>query len=192
MMSPPADRILDTAARLFYAEGLKVGIDRIIAEAQVAKASFYHHYASKDELVVAFLRRRHATWMAWFSGRLEALCARRRPRLALVADVLREWFAEPAFRGCAFINAVADIGLAGEALGTAQSHKDELRDCLQALAERAGLAHAAAIADEALVIVEGAIVRAHMSGDPGAADVAARLLARLDAAPRLRRTRSRS
>jgi AcrR family transcriptional regulator len=178
----PADRILDTATALFYAEGLKVGIDRIIAEANVAKASFYRHFPSKDELVVAFLQRRHTTWMAWFTGRLEALCAERRPALALVADVLGEWFAEPTFRGCAFINAVADIGLSGEALAVAQSHKDELRDCLEALALRAGHVNAGALADEALVIVEGAIVRAHMTGDPAAAEIAGRLLARLDAA----------
>jgi AcrR family transcriptional regulator len=184
VVSSPRQRLLDTALRLFYAEGLNVGIDRIIAEAGVAKASFYKHFPSKDDLVVAFLRQRHENWMQWFTARLEQLVSQRGPRMKLVAEVLREWFEEPGFRGCAFINAMASGGLAGEAVSVAQSHKDELLDCLQALATRAGLKATAQAAEEALVIVEGAIVRAHMTGNPGIAKVAARVLARLDAQDR--------
>jgi AcrR family transcriptional regulator len=180
----PRQRLLDTALRLFYAEGLNVGIDRIIAEAGVAKASFYKHFPSKDDLVVAFLRRRHEDWMRWFIARLEKLVSQRGPKMKLVAEVLRQWFEEPGFRGCPFINAMASAGLTGEAVSVAQSHKDELLDCLQGLAKRAGLKAPAAAGEEALLIVEGAIVQAHVTGDPGVAKVAARALARLDAQDR--------
>ncbi len=177
---PAPERILETAVRLFYAEGTRaVGIDRIIAESGVAKASFYRHYPSKDDLVLAYLRLRHQRWMASFADRLEALCASRGNGFERVAEVLQEWFAEPDFRGCAFINLLAEGGPAGEAFSVAQSHKDELQDCLLALAQRIGHARPRQAAEEALMITEGSIVRAQMTGDITAAAVARRLLARL-------------
>lgn len=100
-------RILDTATRLFYAEGVHtVGIDRIIAEAGVAKATFYHHFPAKDELVRAYLtaeyqRQRDA---------VEAIRASVGPRTALVKifDSLGESGASATFRGCPFTNAAAE------------------------------------------------------------------------------------
>jgi AcrR family transcriptional regulator len=177
----PRERILETALRLFYANGIRaVGIDRIIAESEVAKASFYRHFPSKDDLVVAFLRLRHDRWMAWFTQGLEAACAARGPAFERVAELLLEWFEEPSFRGCAFINAMTEGGGPGEAISVVQSHKDELQDCLRALARRIGHPHPARAAEEALVIVEGAIVRTQMTGDAcGVAAITARLLARL-------------
>jgi AcrR family transcriptional regulator len=178
----PRDRILRTALALFYADGLRVGIDRIIAEAGVAKASFYRYFPAKDDLVQAFLEARHTHWMTWFEGRMAALCAERPPSLALAAVALEEWFAEPTFRGCAFINAMADGGLTTASVGVVQRHKEDLQACLQTLAQRAGSADPAQVAVEALLIVEGAIVHAHRTGDPAVARTAARMLARLDSA----------
>ena len=173
----PRQRILETAMRLFYADGIRaVGIDRLIAESQVAKASFYRHFPSKDDLVLAFLRLQHKRWMNWFAGRLEARCAAAGPAMERAAEVLREWFEEPDFRGCAFINTLAEGSAQGEAISVVQSHKDELQDCLLALARRCGHPQPERAAEDALLIVEGAIVRAHMTGDAGAADVARRLL----------------
>ena len=174
------DRILETAARLFYAEGVRgVGIDRIIADSQVAKASFYRHFPSKDDLVLAFLHLRHERWMNWFTQQLEARCHDQGPAFERVAEVLQAWFVEPDFRGCAFINTLADGGLPGEAVSLVQSHKDELQDCLQALARRIGHPAPKRAAEEAMLIVEGAIVRAHMTDDPGVATTARRLLAQI-------------
>lgn len=178
--SSPRDRILDTALALFYAQGLRVGIDRIIFEAGVAKASFYRYFPAKDDLVQAFLKARHETWMDWLTQRVDALCTERPPSLALAATALEEWFAEPGFRGCAFINAMAESGLPAESIGVVQRHKTELMAYLQTLAARAKAPHPAEAAEEALLIVEGSIVRAHMTGDPSVAKTAARMLARLD------------
>ncbi|QEI06671.1 TetR/AcrR family transcriptional regulator [Pigmentiphaga aceris] len=176
----PRDRILQTALALFYAEGLRVGIDRIIAEAGVAKASFYRHFPAKDDLVQAFLEARHEYWMGWFASRVDALCAERAPSMALAAVALGEWFAEPSFRGCAFINAMGDGGLATGSVGVVQRHKEDLQAYLAVLAQRAGAVTPDEAAEEALLIVEGAIVRAHTTGNPSSAKIAARMLARLD------------
>ena len=180
LAASPRDRILQTALAVFYADGLRVGIDRIIAEAGVAKASFYRYFPAKDDLIQAFLEARHEHWMAWFAGRVDALCASRPPSLALAAYVLEEWFAEPGFRGCAFINAMAESSLAPSSVGVVQRHKQDLQTCLARLARLAGARCPEAAAEEALLIVEGAIVRAHTTGDPATAAIAARMLARLD------------
>jgi len=180
LAASPRDRILQTALTLFYADGLRVGIDRIIAEAGVAKASFYRYFPAKDDLIQAFLDARHEHWMAWFVSRVDAVCAKQPPSLALAAEVLAEWFAEPGFRGCAFINAMAEGGLAAPAVSVVQRHKQDLLTYLVDLAGRAGNARPAEAAEEALLIIEGAIVRAHMTGDAAVAKTAARMLMRLD------------
>src|SRR2546425_317876 len=92
-------RILDTAAELFYREGVQgVGVDRIAAESGLAKMTLYYHFKSKDELVVAWLRRRDEEWMSWLESAVER---RDGTRLLGVFDALREWFETPGFRGCA-------------------------------------------------------------------------------------------
>ena len=73
-MDKPCDRILAVAAELFYAEGLRAtGVDTIIVKAGVAKATFYKHFPTKDDLVLAFLERRDRDWRAWLEERVEAL-----------------------------------------------------------------------------------------------------------------------
>lgn len=175
------DRILYTAASLFYREGARsVGVDRIIAEAGTAKATFYRHFKSKDDLVLAYLYLRHDSWMRWFARSLERACARDGVSFERVAQVLGEWFREPDFRGCSFINVLAEGQPSGEVLSLVQSHKADLQDALEALARRFGHTAPTEAAEEALMIVEGAIVRAQMTHDQAVVDIAARLLRRLD------------
>ncbi len=82
------DRILQTAHDLFYRDGIRAtGIDRIIAEAQVTKVTFYRHFPSKNALVGAYLDYRHALWMGWFA---DALHRHRRPRQPPI-DVRHLW-----------------------------------------------------------------------------------------------------
>ncbi len=160
------ERILETALRLFYAEGVRAtGIDRIIAESGVAKMSFYRHFPSKSDLVCAFLEARHLRWMAWFTARVSALSTGNARSLPVVADALGEWFKQHDFRGCAFINVMVETVApdAAERIIAAR-HKDELLAQLVALAHRDGLCEPQASGRLALLIVEGAIVRAHMTG----------------------------
>jgi AcrR family transcriptional regulator len=183
MAQPSArDRILDTAKRLFYRDGFRAtGIDRIVAESGVAKMSLYRHFPSKDDLIAAFLDWRHDHWTAWFTTAVDARIARGEG-LAAVADVLGEWFAQDDFRGCAFINAVAETGATDDPrhLQLAVRHKHDLERYLAGVAARLGLAVPEQVAEEALLCVEGMIVRAQMAPGPGIVDAGRRLLARIE------------
>ncbi len=169
---PARERILEAARRLFYRNGIRAtGIDTIIAEAGIAKMSFYNNFPSKDDLVRAFLTARHEAWMAAFSGRVERHLEER--GLAALAFALEEWFAEPDFRGCAFINTVAEFGQEFEG---AMRHKVELEEYVQGIAVRLGLSTPGRVAGEAMIVIEGAIVRAQMGFREGLRDQAASLL----------------
>jgi len=166
---PARERILLTAHDLFYADGIRAtGIDRVIAASGVTKVTFYRHFPSKDDLVREFLDHRHARWMAWFVDALGRRGAHERAgdagALMLLADAMAEWFADPAFRGCAFINAVAEVG--GSVEGAAERAREHKREMVEVIA---GLLPAAlparmALAQAAALGVDGAIVKAQMGG----------------------------
>ncbi|GAA2024384.1 TetR/AcrR family transcriptional regulator [Catenulispora yoronensis] len=104
-MSSARDRVLGTATRLFYAEGIHtVGVDRVIADASVAKATFYHHFKSKEDLVLAYL----ATEYERQRGVLDAVPGTGLDRLAAILAKLADLSAGPGFRGCPFLNAAAE------------------------------------------------------------------------------------
>ena len=156
----PYDRILRTAHDLFYRDGIRAtGIDRVIAESGVAKLTFYRQFASKDDLIRAFLDHRHERWMTWFT---QALARHGAGPRALV-PALREWLESPGFRGCAFLNSVGELGgTMPDVVEIARRHKQEMTGAIAALlppsSRRAGLAQALALA------VDGAIVQAQFSG----------------------------
>jgi len=158
--SAARERILKTAHDLFYRDGIRAtGIDRVIAEAEVTKVTFYRHFRSKDDLIREFLEYRHGRWMSWF---VEAL-ARYGGGPAAIAAALEEWLQKPEFRGCAFINVVAELPGGGAEISTiARNHKDEMRraiaQVLPALPRRAQLAASLALA------FDGAVVRAQIEG----------------------------
>ncbi|MEV0403340.1 TetR/AcrR family transcriptional regulator [Actinoallomurus sp. NPDC050550] len=103
--SPARRRVLDTALALFYAEGIHaVGIDRIIAEAGVAKATFYHHFPSKDDLVCAYLEEQ----VDLVRRRVVPQGITPDERIVSVFEAIGEITCKPGFRGCAFINAAAE------------------------------------------------------------------------------------
>ncbi|QUN30254.1 TetR/AcrR family transcriptional regulator [Cupriavidus sp. KK10] len=181
MATPSArDRILDTAARLFYQEGYRAtGIDKIIAESGVAKMSLYRHFASKNELISAFLARRHDEWMTWFRQDVEVRLAAR-PHLDVIADALADWFSRD-FRGCAFINVVAEAGGDARAAEQAAAHKAELEAFVADIATRLGLDQSQAVAEEAMLCIEGMIVRYQMQPDAAVVEAGRRLLGRLQA-----------
>ncbi|KPU94740.1 TetR family transcriptional regulator [Variovorax paradoxus] len=166
---PARERILLTAHDLFYADGIRAtGIDRVIAASAVTKVTFYRHFPSKDDLVRAFLDHRHARWMAWFVDALGRRGAHERSgdaqALLLLADVMAEWFADPVFRGCAFINAVAEVG--GSVEGAAERARDHKREMVEVIADLlpATLPQRMALAQAAAIGIDGAIVKAQMGG----------------------------
>lgn len=166
---PARERILLTAHDLFYADGIRAtGIDRVIAASAVTKVTFYRHFPSKDDVVRAFLDHRHARWMAWFVDALGRRGAHERSgdaqALLLLADVMAEWFADPVFRGCAFINAVAEVG--GSVEGAAERARDHKREMVEVIADLlpATLPQRTALAQAAAIGIDGAIVKAQMGG----------------------------
>jgi len=158
-------RILSTAHDLFYRDGIRAtGIDRVIADAGVTKVTFYRHFPSKNDLVLAFLEHRHDRWMAWFQGALDR--HRDLGPQALVPS-LGEWFTDPAFRGCAFLNSVAEVGGSmPEVREIARTHKEDMVQTI------AGLLPASATREEDAraigVAVDGAMLHAQF-GDAATA-----------------------
>lgn len=175
------DRILDTATALFYRHGINnVGVDLVIARSGVAKMTLYRHFRSKDELILAFLEKINADWGSWLRGRVAASRLRGRNRPLAVFDALEEWFGMPEFRGCPFISTAAEIhDPAHPVHRAAWKFKQELRDYFRDLLREAGVANAPPLADQLLLLADGAIVRAAMEGGADAARAARRAAALL-------------
>lgn len=156
------ERLLDAAAELFYAHGVtNVGIDAIIERAGVAKMSLYNHFKSKDALIAATLERRDEEWFAW----LDAAIARHTPprgmRTLAFFDALGEWFAQPDFRGCPFINAQTEVAdVRHPAQVPCERHTERMRATLERVAREDGRADAEPISRDLLLLVEGAVTLA--------------------------------
>lgn len=154
------DRILLQAERLFYQEGIRAtGIDRIIAEACVTKVTFYRHFPAKQTLVEAFLAARHQRWIAAFSSLLAQQMAQHGQLAVALPATLSSWFREPDYRGCAFINAAAELaGSQPACLAQIQAHKLAMRTTIGEWLTEDRQAQLAAIC----MLVEGAIVQVQM------------------------------
>ncbi len=126
--SQPRDRIIDTALRLFYEQGyLATGINQIIAESQVAKATFYSHFPSKENLCLAYLQARHVVWMKWLEDSVERHKSIK-DRIIGVFGFLKEWMVKCNFRGCAFLNIASEIpSLNSKIRAEVVKHKDDLK-----------------------------------------------------------------
>jgi AcrR family transcriptional regulator len=154
--SPARRRVLDAASALFYAEGIHaVGIDRVIAEAAVAKATFYHHFPSKDDLVRAYLQEqdtliRRATVPAGETYE---------EKVVSVFDAIGEYACGPGFRGCAFINAAAEYpDPAHPVRQVVAAHRAWFRTTLEDLLAAAGHPDAARTATMLLMLRDGLVV----------------------------------
>ena len=169
--SSARDRILNAASELFYREGVQnVGIDRIIAESGVAKMSLYNHFKSKDALIAAWLQERDETWRTWFQTTVERLATEPCDRILAVFDALHEWFDQPDFRGCAFINSTVELADPNHpGYQVCLEHQRAIQDYLYDLVEAANLAKPETLTLLLLILVEGAIVVAMMQRDVEAA-----------------------
>ena len=140
MASPKRDHLVATALVLFNRDGFHAtGIDKILAEAGVAKMTLYKHFKSKDELILAVLRRRDEEFRNWFIRAVEARAKTPRARLLVVFDAIAEWFDGRDFSGCMFINASAEFAEADDPIhGAAAEHKRLILGYLREQAEAAG------------------------------------------------------
>jgi AcrR family transcriptional regulator len=181
----PRERLLDAAMELFYAEGVhSVGIDRVIAQAGVAKASLYSTFGSKEGLVQAYLERRREILL----GRLHRAAASSEDpveRLLAVFDSQAALFERADYRGCAFAAASAEAPVDSQIAKATAEYRSEVRDLFIQLATDAGFADPVLVADQLRLIYDGGGVAANLDRNPAIAAparAAARVL--IDAAPR--------
>ncbi|MFH1156066.1 MAG: TetR/AcrR family transcriptional regulator [Pseudomonadota bacterium] len=164
--SDARDRIIETALNLFYTQGyLATGINQIIAESKVAKATFYAHFPSKEALCLAYLQARHILWMGWLK---ESVAGNKSTteKLTGIFKFLEMWMSESNFRGCAFLNIATEIpSIDSKIRDEVIKHKDDLqayiKDIIQALIESDSSfseLDAQQTAKIVYVLVEGAIV----------------------------------
>ncbi|KVE35631.1 TetR/AcrR family transcriptional regulator [Burkholderia sp. TSV86] len=171
------ERLLDAADTLIYAGGIHAtGVDAIVKLSGAARKSFYTHFESKEALVAAALARRDERWMTWFAEATMKRGKTPRARLVGMFDVLREWFEQPDFHGCAFLNVSGEIERPDDPIRVvARAHKARLlefvREQLAAHAADTGADRRplARLARQWLVLIDGAIGVALVSGDASAA-----------------------
>jgi AcrR family transcriptional regulator len=170
-------RLLAAASELFYAEGVQsVGIDRVIERAGVAKATLYSAFGSKDGLVRAYLQARHAATAERMERELLTRYDTPKERLAGVFEVQGLSFTEPGFRGCAFVSASADAPPGGVVEHAAADYRTWLHELFYDLARQAGAKDAKSLAQQLVLLYDGAGISAWMDRDPSA-ETAARSIA---------------
>jgi AcrR family transcriptional regulator len=169
------ERILATADLLFYQRGIRaVGVDTIAAEIGISKRTLYNHFPSKDELIAAYL-----------AGRFTKASPSDKPPVEQILgtfDRLERGFASKGFRGCPFVNAVAELGTEDQSVRkTAVAFKESRRVWFRDLLKQLGVADAEALATQITILVDGAIAQDLVRHDPSmarAAKEAAKVLLR--------------
>jgi AcrR family transcriptional regulator len=156
--SPARQRILDTAFRLFYARGIRaVGVDTIIAESGVAKATFYKHFPAKDDLVVAYLDRVDEVWTGQLVSAAEAAGEAPADQLVGLFDALSTACRREGYRGCAFINAAAESVPGTPVHERTVAHKQRVLTWVRGLAEEAGAEDPAGLARSLTLLLDGGL-----------------------------------
>jgi len=174
-------RILDAAYDLFSRNGIQaVGIDAVISTSGVARQTLYRHFASKQDLVLAFLERREQEWTRrWLEGEVTQRANDPKSRLLAIFDVFDGWFHRDDFEGCSFINVMLEHPDPGHALHVESSaYLQRIRDFLAELASRSGIRDPESFAREWHILMKGSIVAAG-EGDHDAARRAQRIAALL-------------
>lgn len=181
MATQARERLLQTAEALFYAEGIAAsGVERILAESGVGRASFYRHFRSKDDLVVEVLRGRDTRWRQWLEDAVTTRNLPVRDQPLAVFDALAERFARDDFRGCAFINTMVEAADPdSSAFQVAAEHKRNVIHYLKGLLADAGHPTPDELASQFALLVDGAIVTALRERTPQAAYRARRIAAAL-------------
>jgi AcrR family transcriptional regulator len=167
-------RLLEAADDLFYTEGIHtVGIDRVIAHAGVAKGSLYYSFTGKDELVHEYLTHRHGNWAERVSAGIEAHTDPR-ARILAVYDVLGTLFAQPDYRGCAFMNATAEAAPDSVEAQAATTFRAWVHTLFLDLATDTDARDPKQLAETLVLLYDGAVATAQMDKTPSAARTARR------------------
>ncbi len=165
------ERLLDTAAELFYREGVRaVGVDLVVERTGVAKTSLYRHFPSKDDLVAAVLERDDQRYWTQWKSIAEAQAGDPRAELMAHMQWIAKYIGRPEFRGCAFLNMATEFPSPDHpARQIALLHKSELRRRLGALTQRLGIRSPDNLADQLVLLIDGAYVNGQLRGAQGPA-----------------------
>ena len=164
------ERILDTAYELFSRRAIRdVGIDEVVDQAGVAKATLYRHFPSKDDLVIAFLARREERWtLAWVEAEARRRGSTAEEQLLAIFELFDEWFHRNDFEACSFINVLLEMGPAHPTGEASVRHLASIRSVVSHLAEEAALRDPESFARSFHILMKGSIVSA-TEGDAEAA-----------------------
>lgn len=167
------DRILETAFALFYARGVRaVGVDTVIAESRVAKATLYKHFPRKDDLVLAYLDKVDEAWRSQLETAAAAAGADPRDRLVGMFDALVTACRRDGYHGCAFINTAAESVSGSDVHARTVAHKHAVRAWVRELAVAAGAEDPDGLALGLTLLLDGGLAAGVLDGDPDAADAA--------------------
>lgn len=177
--SPARERLLDAANRLFYRQGYHpTGINQLIEEADVAKASFYNHFSSKEELALAYIQRRHERWMRALKERVDQKALLQR-RIVTVFNCLEEFIRQEDFRGCGQLNLAAEFPSEEHPIRVQiRKQKRELRAYLQSIIQgpsepsEEASKEAKQLANSAYLLYEAAMVESQNLGASWPAEAA--------------------
>ena len=163
--SSARERILEVASALFYAEGIHaVGVDRVAQDSDVAKATLYQQFRSKEDLVAAYLRPRSAHWRRHVAEPVLSRAGSPADRVARVFDLLGRGLSAPDYRGCPFINAAAEYpGREGPVARAIQSYRGEVRRLfLDLVAELPSSPRRSELVDQLVLVYDGAMISAEL------------------------------
>ena len=184
-------RLLGAATHLFCKNGINAtGIDAIIHEAGTAKTTLYKLFGSKTNLVHAVLESEGKQWREWFIGAMESGGGDAQAKLTRIFPALKSWFGEERFYGCPFINAVAEHDKDQKQFrAIAMRHKKVVLSHIEKLAAEMGAAEPELLAHQLALLIDGAIVAAMVSRNPGVADTAGLAAGSLFAPSKLKKPR---
>lgn len=172
------DRLIEVAARRFYRDGFRnVGIDQVLADVGISKTAFYKHFESKDDLMLAVLELKNR----WLENTFrEAIRDQGGPtavgQLRVLLDVVDRVVSSSDYQGCIFVNASIEFPLLHEpAHLAAAQHKRAIEEIVYELAARADAADPRVLAKQLCLIIEGAYITRHVTGDARTIEIARRV-----------------
>ena len=176
-------RLLDAAARLFYANGIAAtGINAITTSAGVARMSLYNNFSSKDELLLAYIEARHQEWLGLYARRVDESSGARAAVVAVFDAYIdhADQSYDHGFRGCGLLNAAAELPANSLGRDAVRRHKEQVEQILLShLSTFAEPDDAACLAEHCAFLLEGAMARAGLEGTSVRLERAKRLAADL-------------
>lgn len=176
-------RLLEATDELFYREGIRAtGVDAVAERSGVTKMTLYSHFASKDDLIAAYLKERDRRWRGSLERRLEGH-ADPKEKLLSVFDAYREWLVSGGLRGCAYVNCAAEFPERDHpAREIVREHKAGFRRRLVELTAETGAVDPKGLAERLFFLLEGSYVTGALEGDDAIVENARNLAAKLIAA----------